>query len=147
MWSRRIFSHREQYWACTVLIAPLCTRGTSASENPWFAYDMSHWSISGKASTKQPLTIYIFGEGPVIHHAFEERLPDMVVGADEAWNNDLIRSINNVDLPTRKVYVGFGLDFAILHDGDVVGTNEGFVRVAVFRESHDSTTAYGFGLL
>jgi len=56
----------------------------------------------------------------------------MMVGVDKAWSNDLIRSINNIDLPTRKVYVGFGLD-------------EGFV--AVFRESHDSTIAYGFGLV
>ena len=70
----------------------------------------------------------------------------MTVGVDEAWNNnDLIRSINIVDLPTREVYVGFDLDDAILHDEDLVGANEGFV--AVLRESHNGTTAYEFGLV
>lgn len=58
----------------------------------------------------------ILGESPVAHHSFEEGLPDMTVGVDEAWDNDFIGSVDNVDLPTRQDYVGFDLGDAISHD-------------------------------
>ena len=67
----------------------------------------------------------------------------MAVGVDEAWNNDLVGSIDNVDLSTWRNYLRFDLGNTILHDEDVVGADEGLVTIV--EESHESTIAYEFG--
>ena len=69
----------------------------------------------------------------------------MTVGVDEAWDNNLIRSIDNVHLSTWQDYVGFDLGNAISHDEDVIGANKGLI--AVVRKSHDSAITYEFGLV